>query len=247
MKSFLGLSLVGLLASTASAHMEVTNPPPFRSKNNPHTTDIDYSMTNPLSQSGSDFPCKGYHSLLDTPQGASVADWQPGGTYSFSLAGSATHNGGSCQVSLSYDRGSTWTVIHSYIGNCPLRPDWSFTLPNDTPSGSALWAWSWWNNLGNREMYMNCAHVTIGGGRTNELGDVEVDADFNATIAERGPNDPFASRPKMFVANVGNGCSTVETFDVEFPNPGPDVSNESSKTGAPVGSCGARRAMALKA
>jgi hypothetical protein len=58
----------------------------------------------------------------------------------------------------------------------------------------------------------------------------------------RGPQDPFGSRPAMFVANVGNGCSTTEGTDVQFPNPGPDVTNVSSKLGPPVGSCGARKA-----
>lgn len=247
MKSFIAASLLGLMAG-ANAHMEISNPAPFRSKFNSFTTDIDYSMTNPLSASGSDFPCKGYHNLLDTPQGQSVANYQPGQKYSFTITGSATHNGGSCQVSLSFDRGSTWTVIQSFIGNCPLRESWDFTIPNDTPTGSALWAWSWWNQVGNREMYMNCAHVTIGGGR--EARNAEVEAREEVDVSARlPPSDPFASRPAMFVANVGNGCSTLEGSDVLFPNPGPDVVNESSKTANPVGSCGGsgRIARTLKA
>ena len=132
----------------ADAHMEVTYPPPFRSKYNSFTTNIDYDMTNPLSGSGSNFPCKGYHSLWDTAQGRSVATWTAGQTYNFTLAGSATHNGGSCQVSLSYDKGKTFRVIQSYIGNCPLVNTWKFTLPNDTPSGDVLWSWSWFNQIG---------------------------------------------------------------------------------------------------
>jgi hypothetical protein len=246
MKAYLVASLLSVFATSALGHMEVTYPPPFRSRYNPYTTDIDYSMTNPLSSSGSDFPCKGYHSLMGTAQGKSVATWQAGRSYSFSLTGSATHNGGSCQASLSYDRGATWTVIKSYIGNCPLRSDWPFTLPNDTPSGSALFAWSWWNQIGNREMYMNCAHVTIGAARDatadafDEIDEEEFDPHNEEVdeIEERAPTDPYASRPRMFVANVGNGCSTLELYDVLFPKPGPDVANESSKTAKPVGSCG---------
>src|SRR5205085_6344412 len=60
-----------------------------------------------------------------------------------SLAGSATHGGGSCQFSLSYDRGSTWAVIHSIIGGCPLNSAYTFSVPNNIPSGNALFAWTW--------------------------------------------------------------------------------------------------------
>ncbi|KAH8168763.1 hypothetical protein LIA77_10889 [Sarocladium implicatum] len=105
MKTLLFFLIAAALLSLASAHMEMTNPAPLRSKYNPFTTDVDFDMTNPLKTDGSNFPCKGYQSLLDTPQGASVALWQPGETHTLSLAGSALHGGGSCQASLSYDRG----------------------------------------------------------------------------------------------------------------------------------------------
>ncbi|KAH8709472.1 hypothetical protein HC256_009392 [Beauveria bassiana] len=227
-------ALMGFVSLTA-AHMQMTSPPPFRSKHNPYTTDVDWSMNGPLEASGANFPCKGYHRLLNTPQGRSVATWKAGGSYTFSVEGSATHNGGSCQVSLSYDGGKTFTAIRSYVGGCPLKSTWPFTLPNDTPAGEALFAWSWFNNLGNREMYMNCAHVTI---QPRDSAAVAADADADAVaIDERSPADPFASRPAMFTANVNNGCSTVETFDVLFPQPGPDVDNISRRTSPPRGKC----------
>ncbi|KAG9257488.1 uncharacterized protein F5Z01DRAFT_392097 [Emericellopsis atlantica] len=218
------------LAGLASAHMEMKNPPPFRSKFNDFTTDVDYSMTSPLNAGGSDFPCKGYQSLMGTPQGQSVINYQPGQTYTFTITGGTPHNGGSCQASLSYDSGKTWTVIHSYIGNCPISAgdtNYDFTVPNDTPAGEALFGWSWFNQVGNREMYMNCAVVTIGGGKKR----ADVDA--------RAPGDAFTSRPAMFVANVGNGCGTAEGKDLEFPNPGPDVTRKTPKdqTAPPTGTC----------
>jgi hypothetical protein len=243
MKSFIA-ALVGLLA-VANAHMEISKPAPFRSRYNPFTTDIDYSMTNPLSSSGSDFPCKGYHKLLDTPQGGSTATWVRGSRQTMTIVGSVTHNGGSCQASLSYDRGATFKAIHTWIGNCPLRSDWQFTVPSDAPTGSALFAWSWWNNLGNREMYMNCAHITIASGREAEAEEAETDVEIEARDDVQAAN--WSSRPPMFVANVNNGCSTAETYDVLIPNPGPDVSYESSKTAPPIGNCGARKVKALKA
>lgn len=211
------MKLVSVLAlcGLAVGHMEMTNPPPFRSRSNPFTTEIDYDMTNPLNHAGSNFPCKGYHNLFDTPQGASVATWQPGETHTLSLSGSALHGGGSCQASISYDRGQNFIVLKSWIGNCPLHSDWTFTVPWDAPAGEVIFAWSWYNMMGNRELYMNCAHVTIGGGNGAPLG----------------------GRPNMFVANVGNGCSTAEGFDVAFPNPGPDVENTSGKSAPPLGTC----------
>ncbi|KAK4069862.1 CAZyme family AA11 [Trichoderma aggressivum f. europaeum] len=204
------------LAAVVNGHMEMTSPPPFRSKYNTlglTANDIDYSMTNPLDATGIDFPCKGYHKLLGTALGASMATWAPGGSYSFSVTGGANHFGGSCQASLSYDKGKTFKVIHSWIGECPPKGDstWPFTVPTDAPAGEALFAWTWFNQVGNREMYMNCAVVTIGAGK------------------KRDASIPFSSRPDIFVANVGNDVCTWEGKDVQFPNPGPEVDNDSVK------------------
>ena len=46
------------------------------------------------------------------------------------IAGSITHDGGSCQLSLSYDNGVTFKVIQSMIGGCPLVPGYNFTIPS---------------------------------------------------------------------------------------------------------------------
>lgn len=209
-------------AALVSAHMEMSDPPPLRSKHNPFAgQDIDYSMTSPLSASGSDFPCKGSLSLLGTDAASPVASWEAGQSYSLSIEGGANHNGGSCQASLSYDGGETFNVIHSYVGGCPPAgtSSYDFTIPDDAPSADdAIFAWTWFNNVGNREMYMNCAIVSIEGSSTS--------------------TSSFSSRPEILVANVGNGCSTTEGSDVEFPNPGPSVSSEGSGTAPPSGSCG---------
>ncbi|KAM4067421.1 endoglucanase [Hirsutella rhossiliensis] len=144
------------LAASAQAHMEMKYPPPLRSKFNPYVVaeDIEYNMMSPLKSDGSDFPCKGYIGLLGTPEGKPVAQWTSGQSYSMTLTGNTIHRGGSCQASVSFDRGSTWEVLHSYIGNCPVAGDssYKFILPNDTPTGEMLFAWTWFNHLGNREM-----------------------------------------------------------------------------------------------
>lgn len=208
-----------VLLQSASAHMELKSPPPFRSSNNPNTGyDIDYDIRSPLNADGSNFPCKGYLGDIGTSKGAPVATWTPGGSYSFTITGNTPHKGGSCQASVSFDQGRTFKVVASYIGNCPVLGDssYQFTLPSDTPAGQMLFAWSWFNNEGNREMYMNCAVVTVRG--SNKV---------------RAASDPLSSRPDMFVANVGNGVCTYEGTDVDFPQPGPDVKRTSSRPHAP--------------
>jgi hypothetical protein len=203
-----------------SAHMDISWPPVYRSKNNPKAKTVDYDMVAPLDPSGSNYPCKGYH--LDAEASESTADFAPGGDYNFTITGGATHGGGSCQVSLSYDGGNTFTVIQSILGGCPLSSSYPFKIPADAPEGKAIWAWTWNNKVGNRELYMNCATVTIGGGGAKR----DVEARQSA---------PFSSRPNVFVANVGNGCTVPEGVDVDYPNPGPDVVNNGGSLGAPVG------------
>ncbi|KAG7294414.1 hypothetical protein NEMBOFW57_004485 [Staphylotrichum longicolle] len=226
-------ALAVLLAGSqlASAHMEISFPPPFRSKFNPNAVNVDYTNTAPLAASGANYPCKGYHSDLGSAAGKSTATFAPGGNYNFTVVGGAPHGGGSCQVSLSYDKGKTFTVIQSIIGGCPLSSNYPFTIPSDAPAGEAIWAWTWSNQIGNREQYMNCAPVTIGGGGAKrEVEEPKVEE--RATAA-------FSSRPQIFLANIGNGCSTSEGTDVDFPNPGPDVVRSGSNFGKPIGSCGA--------
>ncbi|KAG5998683.1 hypothetical protein E4U43_002383 [Claviceps pusilla] len=208
-------------AVLTTAHIEMTYPAPFRSKYNRYSTDIDDKITDPLESDGLDFPCKGYHALMDKPQGRSVATWQLGQTYTVSLEGHNSYKIGSCQLSLSYNKGRNWTAIQSYIGGCPLKPHWQFTLPADASTGHALFAWTWFNRLGKQEMWMNCAHVTI----------------QKSTLSPNRTSLPFHKRPKMFVANVGNNCTTLQNLDVQFPSPGPDVVSDSDKTAAPVGDC----------
>ncbi|TWU74902.1 hypothetical protein ED733_003973 [Metarhizium rileyi] len=214
-------------AALGSAHMEMTEPPPFRGKTNKFSTDVDHSMTSPLNPQGDNFPCKGYHKLMGTPQGKSVATWAPGQTYKMTIAGGANHGGGSCQAALSFDGAKTWKVIHSYVGNCPGAGEssFSFGVPTDTPAGDAIFAWTWFNRVGNREMYMNCASVTIG--------------DAPKMRKARGVSDSISKRPGLFVANIGNGCSTADGKDLLFPEPGPDVDMKSQQTVGPVGKCGA--------
>lgn len=89
------------------------------------------------------------------------------------------------------------------LGGCPLTSKYDFVVPSEAPNGRALLAWTWFNLTGNREMYMNCVDVEV-------INDAEDAVKFNA-------------RPNIFVANVNNGCATVEGRQTVFANPGNEV------------------------
>ncbi|KAK4506888.1 hypothetical protein PRZ48_000621 [Zasmidium cellare] len=187
--------------------------------------DIDYSMTSPLDPDGSNFPCKGYQN--DRPIRTTVT-YAAGSTYNMTLAGTATHQGGSCQISLSYDNGATFRVIKSMIGGCPLVSTYDFTIPSYVPSGTALLGWTWQNEVGNREFYMNCAEVSIISGVSRRR--------------RRDTYNSFESLPYIWKANLEgvNDCTTSEGEDPVYPNPGPDVvyGNGRSSSDSPTsGSC----------
>lgn len=210
------LALAAILPFLASAHMQMSEPFPINSPQDPavpaNLKDNDY--TSPLKADGSNFPCKGYHKQETSH--VSKATYKAGGQGQMSIIGGAAHNGGSCQISLSYDNGETFKVIKSMIGGCPLTTSYDFTIPQDAPSSTdVLLAWTWFNKVGNREMYMNCARVTVEGSTPGRHRRAQVTARDNA----------FASLPDMYTCNLGKGCTTKEGEDVAFPEPGSDVAN----------------------
>ncbi|KAI0484232.1 hypothetical protein GGR56DRAFT_15100 [Xylariaceae sp. FL0804] len=226
------LAAMVVAAGTATAHMNMATPPPLEYKGNPHAKepDIDYSITSPIS--GAQFPCKNYLKLLGTPEGASVATYAPGQQATMTISGGAYHNGGSCQLSLSYDKGKTFTVIKSFIGGCPTASGgtFAFTVPQDAPEGDdVVFAWTWVNKTGNREFYMSCAVVTIksGGGSTKRWQRLPASEKRAATVA-------FKDRPQVFQANLGGQYCTKEGVDTVYPEPGPDVENKATDPGPAV-------------
>ena len=200
-----------LLLPPALCHMEMSWPPPLRSKYIPGSsyTDIDYSMTSPLLEDGSNYPCKGYQN--DRPI-QTVTSYSAGSTYNMSLAGTATHGGGSCQLSLSYDNGATFRVIKSMIGGCPLTTTYSFTIPPYAPSGTALFAWTWQNLVGNREFYMNCAEV-------------EVISSTSYKKQRRQSETGLDTLPYLWRGNLEglDDCHTAENENVVYPDAGLEV------------------------
>lgn len=85
-------------------------------------------------------------------------------------------------------------------------------------SENATFAFTWFNKIGNREMYMNCAPVSIVGGTDDE--------------------ELMSSLPPVFVANTPDTCTTGESGQLlNIPNPGKfgKVNAEPSPSGQ--GSC----------
>ncbi|KAK7980256.1 HET-domain-containing protein [Apiospora arundinis] len=214
---------VALAAKTVLGHMNMADPPPLRYKGNPNAVKagkVDSDITSP--NTAATFPCKGALPDLDDPvAGAPVATWYPGEQHMVQIVGGASHNGGSCQLSLSYDKGQTFTVVFSKIGACPTDPNIPFTLPADTPAADkVLFSWSWINHTGNREFYNNCAVLTIGAAKKKRAA----------------PAVAFKDRPPMLVADIyhvaGAAC-VKEGVDALYPEPGPDFVNVSSSAALP--------------
>ncbi|KAI5844032.1 hypothetical protein DFP73DRAFT_578866 [Morchella snyderi] len=220
------LQAAALLAAPALAHISMVKPVPIRHKLNPNSSgpNTDYTYSNPLSENGTDYPCKNYHKLLTTPEGTPVETW-PAGTVQTMTLGDATganHGGGSCQIALSDDSGATFRVIKSFIGACPMttRQTLEVEIPAQAKPAKTIVAWTWFNKVGKREMYMNCAVVTITGAGAGLSG---------------------AEWPPLFTANIGGTCNTTEGVDTVFPSPGKNVVTAQGNVnpGPPVGECGA--------
>lgn len=197
-------------------HMIMTHPNPFAEGLN----------NSPLQADGSDFPCKqrgaGTYQMTDGLLESNV--YPIGSNTTLSFKGSATHGGGSCQISLTTDleptSNSKWVVIYSIEGGCPANngnqnaaanagstkdsTTFSFEIP-EVQVGRYTLAWTWFNRIGNREMYMNCAPIEITSGSNDKRDD---------SMTKRSNE-----YPEMFVANI-NHCITPENKDIRFPNPG---------------------------
>jgi hypothetical protein len=123
-----------------------------------------------------------------------------------------------------------WKTIYTLIGGCPVSAEgnlpkadtdadgredsvhcgndsgvecirqFNVPIPKELPNGNATFAWTWFNKIGTREVYMNCAPVSITGG----TGD---DGSF------------FQALPDMFLANIPGECTTGNGV-LNIPNPG---------------------------
>jgi hypothetical protein len=128
------LSAIALLVATAHAHVNLVTPTPFGKPD-----------TSPLSPDGSDFPCKKNMGFTASTSTNMVS----GQSQTISFAGSAVHNGGSCQLSLTKDKAptanSSFKVIYSIMGGCPgingAPTTYQFKVPAEVPNGDYSFSW----------------------------------------------------------------------------------------------------------
>lgn len=229
-KSSIAMAAAMLSASVVNAHVEMIKPVPYGSSS------LDNS---PLLANGDDFPCKLRDGVYDPPETPNPP-MAIGETQTLQLMGSAVHGGGSCQISLTKDMQPTaeseWMVIHSIEAGCPAsipgnfaenaerrNPDFKYTIPEGISPGKYTLAWTWFNKVGNREMYMNCAPITV---KSN-----------SAKRNEEMQSKRESNFPSMFVANIGNGCTTKEGVDVRFPEPGDSVDENNGNLKEPPQNC----------
>lgn len=189
-----------LAAGSAMAHMNMNDPAPLTYKGNPNTQEAntDYSITSPIT--AAQYPCKNTLKLLGTADATAVTTYSPGQQATMTVEGGAPHNGGSCQLSLSYDKGTTFTVIKSFHGGCPLSSGqkFDFTIPSDAPEGDdVVFAWTWVNKTGNREYYMSCAVVNIKAGGRSALSSLT-----RSVPPSPSPIARRSSRPTLVVNTV---------------------------------------------
>lgn len=197
-----------LRSDVAHGHMEMVHPPPIKSKYNRfyNFEDIDYSYNDPLGV----FPCKGYHT--NEPR-VSTEHYLAGEVQRLTIEGTADHDGGSCQVSLSYDAGKTFHVIKSIIGGCPVKRTYEFQIPANAPHGQALLSWTWISRIGNRDFYQNCAWVDI-----INFSNIHQNKDLDLTF-----HNPEPIGPPMFVAQIPGTCVIAEGYEFVYPEPGKQI------------------------
>ena len=248
-----GTALIALcgLVPAISSHMIMKTPTPYGAAT---------INNSPLAADGSDYPCKQRPGVYDI--GSAKNEMAIGTPQELSFTGSAVHGGGSCQVSLTKDlkptKDSKFFVITSIEGGCPANsagnlgedPNGSgastfqFAIPQGTEPGQYTLAWTWFNKIGNREMYMNCAPITVTGSKkARYLSSNATEAAFAFGLDDSTlPKRDLSSLPEMFKANiqsVSGDCHTADSADLAFPNPGKVVQKKgSSPLTPPTGNCG---------
>ncbi|KAL7626153.1 hypothetical protein AAE478_002923 [Parahypoxylon ruwenzoriense] len=209
-------AILAAFTAVTNGHMIMQNPKPFGGP------DLDNS---PLTSSN--YPCK----LKGDPASFYKKDgldntMAVGESQTLSFKGSAVHGGGSCQLAITSDpqpsASTSWQVILSIEGGCPSKSgqgadtyDWK--IPEGVMPGDYVFAWTWISKLaGQPEYYMNCAPITVTGGKSRRRS-------ANESEVLLAPRD--AAFPELFVANLAeiNDCKTEPSTDPEYPDPGPNV------------------------
>ncbi|KAK3303708.1 uncharacterized protein B0T15DRAFT_560900 [Chaetomium strumarium] len=211
------------LSGVARGHMVMNTPTPYNYHGASKLVQV-----NPLGESFP-FPCQGAFDVVSTTQITAGTTQLVNFTGGAQHGGGSCQFGLTYANPPSTDK-SKFKTIYTLIGGCPVdaagnlpvtgtdqdgRADsvhcgndsgkecirqFEIPIPKELPNGDATFVWSWFNEIGNREMYMNCAPVTITGGSGDDTSFLD------------GLED-------MFVANIPGECTTGPGI-LNIPNPG---------------------------
>ncbi|KAK4031576.1 hypothetical protein C8A01DRAFT_21234 [Parachaetomium inaequale] len=214
---------LALLLGTTRAHMVMNTPTPF----NLHGTDK-LLQVNPLGPSFP-FPCQGLSDVVSTTSITAGTSQLVNFTGGAQHGGGSCQFSLTYENPLPTDK-ARWKTIYTLIGGCPVSAEgnlpvtgrdadgradalhcgndsgvecirqFNIPIPKELPNGNATFAWTWFNKIGNREVYMNCAPVSITGGTG-------------------GNGNFFRALPDMFLANIPGECTTGNGV-LNIPNPG---------------------------
>ncbi|CAK4034606.1 Hypothetical predicted protein [Lecanosticta acicola] len=226
------LAILSLLCALSLGHMKLNHPVPFGGS----TLSLSPLANVKPGTQGSDFPCQQRPGVYHIDE---MNDMKVGEPQLLNLTGTASHGGGTCLISVSLDLEpdykSTWKVIQIFEGGCPTESNgntgthpFAFTIPEKFPNGRATLSWTWYNRIGDREIYQNCAPIDITGGADNK--------------------DYYDQLPNLYLINLPTSeCSSVEMSDLEIPFPGQFVLRDSQKLASASGpSCAASAAAMTK-
>lgn len=220
--SVTSILLLTRLPALAECHLTLRQPVPYSKS----TLQLD-PLRNALPGSEeSDFPCQlkriGGADPFQVDQENELVVGEP---QTMTFDGSASHGGGSCQLSITLDRrptaDSTFKTIASWIGGCPIDNSgggtvpWNYTIPPEVPNGQATLAWTWVSRLsGQPEFYMNCAPITVSGGSDD--------------------TEEFDNLEDMFRVNLPSSeCGSRLSSNLDIPNPGKYVTTFDRQALAP--------------
>ncbi|KAF4960620.1 hypothetical protein FSARC_10434 [Fusarium sarcochroum] len=218
------LSILALVALHTSAHVIMIEPHPYNLDTEP------LYQTWPLS-ADLPFPCQGRTQHVEEVTKVKAGTTQTVKFWGSAVHGGGSCQFSVGYGKNPPKDPKDWHTIYSIIGGCPAEAagnvpttgkdphgrengpqcgndkdkectrQFDIPIPKDMKNGPAVFAWTWFNKIGNREMYMVCSPIEVVGGKDD------------STFVD--------SLPAIFRANIPGECTTGASGSViNFPEPG---------------------------
>ncbi|KAJ1955737.1 hypothetical protein IWQ62_005463 [Dispira parvispora] len=181
------------------------------------------------------------------PYASPVKTVQAGSSITATFEGTAIHNGGHCEFSLSYDGGKKFVAIQTILKTCFLSgKSFNVPIPKEAPNGKAVFAWSWVNASGKREFYMSCSDIEVQGGGSGSLkGPQMLTPNYDGSSPKIGEfglsgddcSNLYTGRPTIEVTSGGAASSPGGQSlypEVPAPNGTAGGNTSASSTGIPA-------------